>query len=139
LNGKLNQDGRDGVLATAAVLFAILAISDFLKPLRLEGGDTGLVFFGTRLGGVPNAILGPLFGIFLLVYAAGIWRMRRYALPMGYAYAAYVVINLVMFSAKNQRPANAGQMIFGLVYIAIALAVSWGTAILLRRRKAQLS
>ncbi|MFI5353189.1 MAG: hypothetical protein ACHQZS_09530 [Candidatus Binatales bacterium] len=58
---------------------------------------------------------------------------------MGYAYATYVVINLVMFSAKNQRPANAGQMIFGLVYIAIALAVSWGTAILLRRRKAQLS
>ena len=101
MNGKLNQDGRGGVLSTAAVLFAILAISDFLKPLRLEGGDTGLVFFGTRLGGVPNTILGPLFGIFLLVYAAGIWRMRRYALPMGYAYAAYVVINLVMFSAKN--------------------------------------
>lgn len=139
MNGKLNQDGRGGVLSTAAVLFAILAISDFLKPLRLEGGDTGLVFFGTRLGGVPNTILGPLFGIFLLVYAAGIWRMRRYALPMGYAYAAYVVINLVMFSAKNPWPANAGQMIFGLVYIATALAVSWGTAMLLRRRKAQLS
>ena len=135
----MNQDERGGVLSIAAVLFAILAVTDFLKPFRLEGGDTGLVFFGTRLGGVPNAILGPLFGVFLLAYAAGIWRMRRYALPMGYAYATYVVINLVMFSVKNQRPANGGQMIFGLVYMAIALAVSWGTAILLRRRKAQLS
>ncbi len=135
----MNQDKRGGVLGTAAVLFAILAVTDFLKPFRLEGGDTGLVFFGTRLGGVPNAIIGPLFGIFLLVYAAGIWRMRRYALPMAYAYATYVVINLVMFSAKNSRPASAGQMVFGLVYIVIALAVSWGTAILLRRRRAQLS
>jgi len=139
----LNQDKRGGVLGTAAVLFAVLAVTDLLKPFKLvptlEGADTGLVFFGTRLGGVPNAILGPLFGIFLLVYAAGIWRMRRYALPMAYAYATYVVINLVMFSAKNPRPPSAGQMIFGLVYIVIALAVSWGTAILLRRRKAQLS
>ena len=139
----MNQDKRGGVLGTAAVLFAVLAVTDLLKPFKLvptlEGADTGLVFFGTRLGGVPNAILGPLFGIFLLVYAAGIWRMRRYALPMAYAYATYVVINLVMFSAKNPRPPSAGQMIFGLVYIVIALAVSWGTAILLRRRKAQLS
>ncbi len=135
----MNQDKRGGVLATAAVLFAILAVTDLLKPFKLEGADTGFVFLGTRLGGVPNAIAGPLFGIFILVYAAGIWRMRRYALPMAYAYATYVVINLVMFSARNPRPANTGQMIFGLVYIVIALAVSWGTAILLRRRKAQLS
>ncbi len=127
------------MLSTVAMLFAILAITDFLKPFRLEGGDTGLVFFGTRLSGAPNAILGPLFGIFLLVYAAGIWRMRRYALAMAYAYAAYVALNLVMFSVKNPRPSSSGQMVFGLVYIVMALGVSSGTAILLRRRRAQLS
>ncbi|MGA6973227.1 MAG: hypothetical protein WBY93_16460, partial [Candidatus Binatus sp.] len=61
-------------LTILAILFAILALSDILKPLHLEGATTGLVFFGKRLSGAPNAILGPLLGIFLLIYAAGIWR-----------------------------------------------------------------
>ena len=49
---------RGGMLTTLAVLFAILASTDILKPLHLEGPTTGLVFFGERLSGTPNAILG---------------------------------------------------------------------------------
>jgi hypothetical protein len=64
--------------------------------------------------------------------------MRRYALYFGYAYAIYVTINLVLFSARNPPPASQSEMIFGIVYIILALAFSWGTAILLSRRKVDL-
>jgi hypothetical protein len=130
---------RSGALTILAVLFAILAVSDILKPLHLEGATTGLVFFGKRLSGVPDAILGPILGIVLLIYAAGIWRMRRYAMYLGYAYAIYVTINLVLFSVRNPPPASRNEMIFGLVYIVFALAFSWGTAVLLTRHKGELT
>ncbi len=130
---------RGGGLTTLAILFAILAVSDILKPLHLEGPTTGLVFFGKRLSGAPNAILGPILGIILLSYAAGIWRMHRYAMYLGYAYAIYVTINLVLFSARNPPAASQGEMIFGIVYIVLAVALSWGTAILLSLRKADLT
>jgi hypothetical protein len=130
---------RSGALTILAILFAILAVSDILKPLHLEGATTGLVFFGKRLSGTPDAILGPILGIILLIYAAGIWRMRRYALYLGYGYAIYVTINLALFSVRNPPPASQGEMIFGLVYIVFALAFSWGTAILLSRHKGELT
>ena len=130
---------RSGALTILAILFAILAVTDILKPFHLEGATTGLVFFGKRLSGTPDAILGPILGIILLIYAAGIWRMRRYALYLGYAYAIYVTVNLVLFSVRNPPPASRGEMIFGLFYIVFALAFSWGTALLLSRHKGELS
>jgi hypothetical protein len=130
---------RGRALTILAILFAILALSDILKPLHLEGPTTGLVFFGKRLSGAPNAVLGPLLGIFLLVYAAGIWQMRRYAMHLGYVYAIYVTVNLVLFSVRNPPPASQGEMIFGIVYIVGALALSWGTAVLLRRHQSDLT
>jgi hypothetical protein len=126
---------RGGSLTTLAILFAILALTDILKPLHLEGPTTGLVFFGKRLSGTPDAILAPMLGIVLLIYAAGIWRMRRYAMYLGYAYAIYVTLNLVLFSVRNPPPASKSEMIFGIVYIIVAFAFSWGTPILLSRRK----
>ncbi len=129
---------RGGMLTTLAVLFAILASTDILKPLHLEGPTTGLVFFGERLSGTPDAILGPLLGIVLLIYAAGIWRMRRYAMYLGYAYAIYVTLNLALFSARNPPPALQSEMIFDTVYVIFAFAFSWGTAILLHRHKVDL-
>jgi hypothetical protein len=130
---------RSGTLTILAILFAILAVTDILKPLHLEGATTGLVFFGKRLSGTPDAILGPILGIILLIYAAGIWRMRRYALYLGYAYAIYVTVNLVLFSVRNPPPTSRGDMIFGLFYIVFALAFSWGTAVLLSRHKDELT
>ena len=134
----MSDNRRGGMLTTLAILFAILALTDILKPLHLEGPTTGLVFLGKRLSGTLDAILGPLLGIILLIYAAGIWGMRSYAMYLGYAYAIYVTLNLVLFSARNPPPASQGEMIFGIVYIILALAFSWGTAILLSRRKADL-
>jgi hypothetical protein len=128
----------DRRLRVFAVLFGILAVSNLLKPLRLVGEQTGFVLFGQRLSGTANAIAGPLFGVFLLVYALGIWQRRRWALPMAYAYAAYVVANLLLFNAYGPKEPGIGAFVFGLVYAAVAIGVSGGAAYLLGRRKAAL-
>jgi hypothetical protein len=129
------QRGR--ALTIFAILFAILAVSNLLKPLQI-GEQTGFVFFGNRLSGTANAIAGPLFGIFLAVYAYGIWNMRRFALPMGHAYATYVILNLMLWSMRDPTERTAGYMVFGAVYAVIAIGVSLGAAILLTKRKAEL-
>jgi hypothetical protein len=132
---------RGRALTIFAILFGALAVSNFLKPLHLGGDHTGFVFLGQRLTGTPNMIIGPLFGLLLAAYAAGIWRLRRYALSLGYAYAAYVIVNLVMFQIRGPKPpgAGAGYMLFGLVYATIAIGVSSGAAYLLHQRRDLLS
>lgn len=133
------EGNRSQVLKVFAVLFALLAVSNLLKPLQLGGAETGFVFFGQRLSGTANMIAGPLFGLYLLLYAFGIWRMKRFALPMGHAYATYVVLNLLMFTAKNTSPPGIGYAVFGIVYSLIAVGVSVGAAYLLTKHKAELS
>jgi hypothetical protein len=86
---------------------------------------------------LANAILGPTFGLFLLVYAIGIWRQKRWAVPMAWAYAAYVPINMMLFTIKT--PQNWQAPLFAVSYMAIALGVSWGSAILLNKRRPQLT
>ena len=130
---------RGRVLSVFAVLFAILAVSNLLKPFHLGGEQAGFVFFGQKLTGTANAVVGPLFGIYQLVYAFGIWRMKRFALPMGHAYATYVVLNLILFTAKNPQPPGVGAIIFGIVYMVVAIGVSVGAAYLLTKHKAELS
>jgi hypothetical protein len=125
-------------LTICAICFALLAVSNFAKPLQLLGEQTGFVFFGIRLSGVANAIVGPLFGVFLLLYAVGIWTMRRFALGMAHAYAAYVIVNLVLWQGNDPHAGTPGHLAFGLVYAAVAVGVSLGAAIALTRRKAEL-
>jgi tryptophan-rich sensory protein len=133
------ESKRSGLLTLFAALFLLAAIEDLLKPFRLEGPTTGLVFFGTRLSGLANGVIGPLVGIFLLIYAAGIWRMRRYAVYLAYIYAFYVAINLVLFTTRNPPPKSQGELIFGIIYTILALSITWSSAIVLRRNMAQLS
>jgi hypothetical protein len=127
-------------LTTAAVLFGILAVSNLLKPLFADD-RTGFVFLGQRLSGTANAVMGPLFGIFLALYAAGIWGMKRFALPMSYAYAAYVALNVLLFPFRTPPHPGAGvaETIFGVVYAVLAIGFSAGTARVLARRADELS
>lgn len=136
----MESESRPGAaLITFAVLFAILALTDLLKPFHLEGPQTGFVFLGARTGGTANVILGPLFGAILLAYAIGILRMKRYALPLAYAYAGYVVLNLALFSIRNPPPKNSGEMAFGIVYTALGVGISVAAAIALTRRRSELT
>ncbi len=129
---------RGRALTIFAVLFALVAISNLLKPFHLEGADTGFVFFGQRLSGTANAIVGPLFGLYLLVYAFGIWRMKYFALPMGHAYAVYVILNIILFTMRSEQPPGTGHQIFAVVYAAIAIGVSLSAAVMLTQRKKEL-
>ena len=125
---------RERMLGVFAVLFAVLAVSNLLKPFTLLGPQTGFVLFGQRLSGTANAIAGPLFGLFLLVYAAGIWGRRRWAFPLGVAYAGYVILNLILFQAYGPKEPGIGFLVFGLVYAAVAIGVSTTAARLLAQR-----
>ena len=125
------------VLKIFAILFGLLAVSNFTKPLQLSG-DVGFVLFGQRLTGTANAIAGPLFGLFLAAYAIAILRLKSYALHMGSAYAAYVIANLALF--QLYMPADAEHSLgFALGYSAIAIGVSSGAALLLFSNRDALS
>jgi hypothetical protein len=133
----MTDKSRGLVLTTFAALFAILAISNFSKPLHLDP-NAGFVFLGSKTHGIANAILGPVFGLLLVLYAIGIWRMRRWVLPIAYTYAAYVILNLSLYSIRNVGQ-NQPSRTFMLAYIAIAIGVSAGSAILLHRRRYELA
>ncbi len=73
---------RGVTLTIFALLFLLMAISNFGKPFSHQAG-VGFVFHcghfsitldslglvGTRLSGVPNMIIAPIFGIILAMYA----------------------------------------------------------------------
>ncbi len=124
-------------LKAFAVLFCLLAVSNLLKPLQLSG-EVGFVLFGQRLAGTANTIAGPLFGIYLAVYAYGIWTKRRFAVGMGAAYAIYVVINLVLWQFRMPEGAEAS-LAFSLVYSVVAIGVSSGSAFLLMQSREELT
>jgi hypothetical protein len=131
------EASRGLVLTTFAALFAILALSNFLKPFHLDP-NAGFVFFGVKTHGIANAILGPAFGALLVAYAIGIWRMRRWVLPIAYAYAVYVILNLLLYTLWNAGSAGGPSLIFMLGYIAIAVGGSAGSAVLLHRHNHKL-
>lgn len=134
------MDGkRRGVWLTIfAIALALMALSDFSKPFKMSP-NVGFVFFGTKLSGIGNTVIAPLFGIMLAALAYGIWALRRFALPIAYLYAAYVIVNLLLFTIHSYGTPNMPPWGFWIIYIAIAVGVSSGTAILLTQRKAELA
>ena len=132
------EQGKRGLpLTLFAIAFGLLAIADLTKPLSKTPG-VGLVFFGTKLNGTADLIIAPLFAAFLAIYAIGIWRMKRYALPMSHAYATYVFINLLVFDMKHHDYSDTWGLLFVVAYAAIALGISIGSAILLTLRREEL-
>jgi len=132
----MSEAKRGTALTVFAVLFGLLAVSNLLKPLQLTS-SAGFVFFGRRLDGAANMILGPLFGVLLAVYAYGIWNMRRFAMPIAHAYATYVILNLILFTFQVPEGYTL-PVAFMAVYAVIAIGVSLASAILLTQRKAEL-
>ena len=131
---------RGRALTVLAVVLALLAVSDVLKPLRLEGADTGLVVLGRRLTGTAGAVAGIVVGVYLATYAAGVWGLRRWALPLAWGYAAWVIANVTLFTFRTPQPPDAGlgYLVFGVVYTILAVGGAVGCAVLLGRRRADL-
>jgi hypothetical protein len=135
--GDMMERSRGPLLTIFAILFAVLAISNFSKPFHLDP-NAGFVFFGLKTRGLANAILGPAFGLILAAYAIGIWRLRRWAMPIAFAYAAYVIVNLSLYTLRNAGGSNQPGAVFMLGYVAVAIGVSVISALLLYRRRAEL-
>ncbi|HMD04243.1 MAG TPA: hypothetical protein VKG68_03145 [Candidatus Binatus sp.] len=128
---------KRGVLLTIfAVLFVLLAISNFSKPFSHDPG-IGFVCLGVRQSGSANAILGTLFGIGLLIFAYGIWTMRHYALPVAYIFLGWVCINTILFRIKN--PTAQSSIAFTIFAALLGIGVPLATAIILSRRRAELT
>jgi len=129
---------RDAVLTALAVLIGLLALSNLSKPIQqhYNPDHAGFVFFGTRLHGWVNAVVGPLFGLLLAAYAYGVWTIRAWVLPIAIAYAGYVITNLALFSAHPQP--GSGGLAFKLVYLVVAIGVSGGGAVYLYRHRDRL-
>ena len=135
-----NERSRGPVLTTLAVLMGLLALSNFSKPLgqaMQPESDAGFVFLGHRLHGAANAVMGPLFGVLLAAYAYGAWTRRSWGVPLAAAYAAYVVVNLVLF-VMSAPPAQNQSLAFMAAYTAVAIGVSAGGAWYLYRNRHRL-
>jgi hypothetical protein len=133
------EKSRGATLTILAILLALMAVSDFGKPFSHNPG-VGFVFFGARLAGTANMIVAPIFGIVLAVYVYGILAMRRFALPIGIFYAAYVIVNMPLFILRyHGTPVMQEHSLAYLVpYPFVAIGVSSGAAWMLYRRKADL-
>jgi len=143
------QTRRGGFLTTMAILLAFAAIEDLLKPFGREGPTAsarfvpriqpGVVALGVRYTGSAALVPGVMLGAFLIVYAIGIWRMRRYAFTLAWVYAAYVILNVTLFTIRNPLPPTQGEMIFAIVYCVTAITLAVCVAITLTRRRADLA
>ncbi|HVA77342.1 MAG TPA: hypothetical protein VNF27_05575 [Candidatus Binataceae bacterium] len=127
---QVQRPRRDWFLSAMAILFALLALSDFTKPFqhRNDPGHLGLVIFGHRLATFgANAIGGPIFGIILATYAYGLLTQKRWLKPLSIVYAFYVPTNLTLFwSLHANPPPTVG---FIVVYLILSVGGSVGTAL----------
>jgi hypothetical protein len=133
-----------------AVLFALAMLVDVLKALSkppppgyalagLRMPPTGIVVLGVRHAGAGAGILALLVAAVLFLYAVGIWRMKRYVLTIAWLYAAYVMLNVTLFTIRNPAPPTPGAAIFAAVYLVVAITLTLGTAFVLTRRRGDLS
>jgi hypothetical protein len=129
----MSNKSRGVTLTIFALLFALIAISNFLKPFHLFPND-GFVFLGSKLSGTANAVVAPLFGMIIMVCAYGVWTMRKFALPIAYIFVLSVILNMVLYSMKNHatRP-------LPIVNVAIGIGIPLALAIILHRRRADLT
>ena len=133
------QAERGSVLTVFAGLFAILAVSNLLKPLQISGEETGFILFGVRQTGTANIVASVLMGLYLLVYAYGIWNMKRFVVGMAHAYALYVILNLLLFMYRDAQGVNQLGLLGSIFYSVVAVGVSLGSAIILTKRKTELA
>jgi len=134
-------DGRERgpFLTVMAVLFAVLALSNFTKAWQhARDPHLGLVIFGVRsetLG--TNLLFGLLLGAVLAAYAWGLWRMKAWVAPLSVVYAFFVPTNLVLFWYRDMGPIPP--LGFIVSYLVVAFTGSIGTALYLAYHRDRLT
>jgi len=135
-----NGRERGLFLTVMAVLFTLLTLSNFTKPIQFASNPAvgGIVIFGVRCQSVlGNLILGPLMGLLVGAYAYGLWKLKPWLAPLSIFYAFYVPLNLVLFW-YFQTSSDVPRLAFILVYLAFALTGSIGTALYLAYHREKL-
>lgn len=135
--GFARRDAAPGriVLRSFALLFALMSLSNLLKPFAYTP-EVGFVLFGQRLAGSANTAAALAFSAFLAAYAVSIWNEKRAAVALGLVYAGYVVANLVLWNFRKPEGAEA-PMLFAIPYLFSAIGVSSGAAVLLWKQRAR--
>lgn len=108
-----------------ALLIALRALTNVFKPI---GAGSGLVFFGNMLSSGATAIMAPALGIYMLIYAYGMYDRRQYALRMGIIYTIFVIFNVFLFPVFEPMPGGWGMgaySLFGIVAIGGAAFAAW--------------
>jgi hypothetical protein len=131
------EKSRGVTLTIFAILFALLALSNFIKPFSHDPGTT-FIFLGGRMSGAANFILAWLFGILLAAYAYGIWTMRKFALPIAYFYLPWVILNTILYGMKNHGGMQPS-VVVGIGATIIGIGVPLASLIILRRRRDELA
>ena len=131
------EKSRGTALTILAILLTLMVISDFHKPFAHHPGEAS--YSSARLSGALQ-IVAPIFGIILAVYVYGILAMRKFALPLGIFYAAYVIVNTPLFILRYHGTAVMQEHSWAYLvpYPFVAIGVSSGAAWLLYRRRADL-
>jgi hypothetical protein len=70
----------------------------------------------------------------IVVYAVGLWQARRWALPLGIAYAIWSTINVIAFPIVEGVPARFAPWMYG-VFAVLGIAGPWVAVWLLARER----
>lgn len=138
------------IIRVCAVLIGLRSLTNFAK--LFQGSDVVLVFFGQILRGGDAAVPALGVGLFMLVTAIAMWKPSKWAFPLSAAYAAFVAVNLVLWTLTNPAElVRVGARLstatdpsqlrwFGLLgmlgYSIVALGTTAGPAWILWKRRA---
>jgi hypothetical protein len=86
-------------IRVCAVLIGLRSLTNFAK--LFQGSDAVVVFFGQILRGGNVGVPAFAVGLFMLVTAIAMWRPLNWAFPLVAAYAAYVAVNLLLWTVTN--------------------------------------
>jgi hypothetical protein len=135
------QRERGPFLTSMAVLFGLLTLSNCTKAWQhlQDPKSLGIVIFGVRYEAFgANLALGWAMGLITAAYAYGLWRLRRWVIPLSIAWAFWVPVNLVLFWHRQTDP-DIPPVAGLLAYLAIALGGSIGTALYLAYHRERLA
>jgi hypothetical protein len=84
------------------VCAALIILRSFTNFAKVFGdNDVILVFFGQILRGGQVAVPSVLIGVLMLATGVAMWTGGKWALPLIAVYAAYVFVNLLMWTVSN--------------------------------------
>ena len=119
----------DGLRKILAASIVVRSLTNFAKPFVT---GSRFVVAGRLYGGVVSTVGAPLFGVFMLIYAAGLWSARPWARPVSIAYAVWATVNVVLFPLLEGVPERFAPWMY-LLFAVPGIVIPWAAAWCLRQ------